>query len=376
MPGRIRNKMKKKLAIILAAALSLSFAMTGCGSSESKDATEGFYDYDLTEYVELGEYLGLEASEITAEVTAEEVQAEIQTRLEAAATYEYVAEGVVADGDTVNIDYVGRMDGEEFEGGSTDPDDGGYDLTIGSGSFIDGFESGLIGKNVGDTVVLDLTFPDPYENNTDFSGKAVEFTVTINSIRNTITPEYNLDFVTENSDCDSIEAYEQEIYDELYDTAYETAESTWESDIWDRIVESCTFLKYPEDEMTKCTEDYRTYYEQYAEYMGTDFDSFIESMDMTEEEFNADAEEYAKGVIENELVLFAIAQKEDLMLTNDEYKEGLADLITQSGFEDDDAFKESYGSTYEEYVGKENIIVTLTMDKVWNLIKESVVIKG
>ena len=368
--------MKKKLAVILAAALSLSFAMTGCGSSESEDVMSGFYDYDLTEYVELGDYLGLTASEITAEVTDEEVQAEIQSRLEEASTYEYVTTGVVADGDTVNIDYVGKMDGEEFEGGSTDPDDGGYDLTIGSGSFIDGFESGLIGKNVGDTVVLNLTFPDPYTANEDYSGKAVEFTVTINSLRNTITPEYNLDFVTENSDCDSIEAYEQEIYDELYESAYATAESTWESDIWDRVVEGCTFLKYPEDQITQCTEDYRTYYEQYAEYMGTDFDSLLESMGTSEEDFDADAEEYAKGVVENELVLFAIAQKEDLTLTNEEYEEGLSNLITQAGFDDDAAFEESYGSSYEEYVGKENIIVTLTMDKVWNLIKESVVIEG
>ena len=85
---------------------------------------------------------------------------------------------LVESGDIVNIDYVGKVDGQEFNGGSAT----GYHLTIGSGTFIDGFEDGLIGKNVGETVDLNLKFPDNYTNNTDLAGKDVVFTVTVNSI--------------------------------------------------------------------------------------------------------------------------------------------------------------------------------------------------
>lgn len=373
----IRVKMKKKLAIILAAVLCLSFTMTSCGDDKDKKAEEpAIYDYDLAEYVELGQYLGLEATNFTAEVTDDQVKEEIEKRVAAAVTYDYVKEGVVKDGDTVNIDYVGRIDGEEFEGGSSNPDDGGFDLTIGSGRFIEGFEEGLIGKSVGDENVLNLTFPEGYETNPALAGKAVEFTVKINSIRITNTPEYNLDFVKANSDCTSLEEYEKQVYDELYATAYETAESEWEGEIWNRIVEGCTFLKYPEKEVNKCTEDYRSYYEQYATYLGSDFESFLASMNVTQEQFDEDAKEYANGVVENEMVLFRIAQEEGLTVTDEEYKDGIVDLMKKSGFDDEESFKETYGTTYEEYVGKENILVTLTMDKVWKLIKDSLVING
>lgn len=86
----------------------------------------------------------------------------------------------VANGDTVNIDYVGTVDGVEFDGGSTNG--AGADLTIGSGTYIDGFEEQLVGAHPGDTVEVNVTFPDPYSLNTDLSGKAAVFTVTVNGI--------------------------------------------------------------------------------------------------------------------------------------------------------------------------------------------------
>lgn len=86
----------------------------------------------------------------------------------------------VKDGDTVNIDFVGYVDGEEFEGGNTNGS--GYDLEIGSGEFIDGFEEGIIGHTVGETFDLNLQFPDPYPNDPSLSGSDVTFTTTINGI--------------------------------------------------------------------------------------------------------------------------------------------------------------------------------------------------
>ena len=111
-------------------------------------------------------------------VSDADIQSYIEYLMSMYPSYEVSDKKTVESGDVVNIDYVGKIDGEEFSGGSAT----GQHLKIGSGSFIDGFEDGLIGKNVGETVDLNLTFPEDYSNNTDLAGKAVVFTVTINSI--------------------------------------------------------------------------------------------------------------------------------------------------------------------------------------------------
>ena len=127
--------MKKKAAASFI-CLMMVFGLASCGSSVSYDS------YDLGEYLKVGEYKGLPVSDYTVSVTDDEVQTQIRSTLEAAATtQELDKETALADGDTVNIDYVGTIDGKEFDGGSAE----GYDLTLGSGSFIDGFESGLVG---------------------------------------------------------------------------------------------------------------------------------------------------------------------------------------------------------------------------------------
>ncbi|MDE7257698.1 MAG: FKBP-type peptidyl-prolyl cis-trans isomerase, partial [Lachnospiraceae bacterium] len=106
-------------------------------------------------------------------------------------TTEEVTGRAVENGDTANIDFVGYIDGEAFDGGTGT----GYDLTIGAHQFIDGFEDGLIGVNIGETVSLNLKFPDPYERNPDLAGVPVIFEVTVNSISKQVTPELNDEFV-------------------------------------------------------------------------------------------------------------------------------------------------------------------------------------
>ena len=116
-----------------------------------------------------------------------------------------VTDRAPVDGDTVNIDYVGKMDGEAFDNGS----DTGYNLTLGSGSFIDGFESGIVEKKImpGETADIDVTFPDPYQNNPDFSGKPAVFTVTVNFIIATLDDFNDTMAHALNEDCNTVEDY-------------------------------------------------------------------------------------------------------------------------------------------------------------------------
>ena len=196
----------KKRAVMIALLLTMTIAAAGCtknseettktdvsdtteeNETEAEQDTEEADDdqekepttselmaeIDVEKCVTLGEYKGITVEKTIEPVTDEDVEQEIQSALESYPVE--VTNRSVQEGDTVNIDYVGRIDGEEFEGGS----DEGALLKIGSGQFIEGFEDGLIGASKGETRVLDLTFPQNYTE--DLAGKAVEFTVTVNTI--------------------------------------------------------------------------------------------------------------------------------------------------------------------------------------------------
>src|SRR5574344_1666255 len=167
--------MKTKI-IALGMCVVMAMSMAACGKSGKASSGNAGTSSDYTKAdmqgtkfktsVELGQYKGLKVGESTNNATDEEIQNGIQNILKSNATDQKVESGAVADGDKVNIDYTGKIDGKEFDGGSST----GYDLTIGSNSFIEGFEAGLVGKNVGDTVDLNLKFPDDY---TDKDGKAI-----------------------------------------------------------------------------------------------------------------------------------------------------------------------------------------------------------
>lgn len=169
--------MKRKCAILAAVMLAAAMLLTSCGS----------FDYlkeDLTKYITLGDYNSIEytAAEVKA-VTDEDVENALSAEFDENKDFTEAEDGyAAADGDTVNIDYVGKINGEEFDGGA----DTGHDLELGSGSFIDGFESGLIGSKKGDKKSLQLKFPDDYHNE-DLKGKDVVFEVTVNAVK---TPAY------------------------------------------------------------------------------------------------------------------------------------------------------------------------------------------
>lgn len=214
--------MKKKLIMALL-ALSIAVMAAGCGdkkSDKSKDddkktetsAEDTAVDTnskgkvvavdvdDISKYVKLGDYKNLEVTETKTEITDADVEDYISQQLTYKAE-EITEDRPVQENDTVNIDYTGYLDGEAFDGGSATDSD----LLIGSNSFIDGFESGLIGKSKGEEVTLDLTFPDPYSNNPDLAGKPVQFKVKINAIK--AAPELTDEWVKNNTDKQTVDEY-------------------------------------------------------------------------------------------------------------------------------------------------------------------------
>ncbi|MCM1123134.1 MAG: FKBP-type peptidyl-prolyl cis-trans isomerase, partial [Eubacterium sp.] len=231
-----RNGSRKKTALI--AVMAASMLMTACGSKEY------LKDIKASKYVALGNYMGIEASADEPVVEDGLVDLYIQLYvLPQNATAEEVTDGKVETGDIANIDFTGYIDGETFDGGAGT----GFDLTIGSHQFIDGFEDGLIGAKAGETRSLELAFPDPYENNLDLSGVPVVFEVTVNSITRQNLPEYTDEFVQSLNieGCTTTKEFEDYLYDTFYQSEVQTYENTIENTLTDAIMANSTFEEPP-----------------------------------------------------------------------------------------------------------------------------------
>ena len=176
--------MKKVFALTLSLTL-ICLVFAGCGKKDSKSGAAFdrlLYKNGLDGYVTLGEYKGLTV-DTAAEDYKEAYDSFAQSDAEEKQLYSQKTEGKVANGDVANIDYEGKKDGVAFDGGTAQ----GYDLTIGSGQFIPGFEDGLIGKEIGSTVDLNLTFPEGYQS-AELAGQDVVFTVKINYVKSAMSP--------------------------------------------------------------------------------------------------------------------------------------------------------------------------------------------
>ena len=266
-----------------------------------------------TDYVTLCDYKGIEVPESEVTYTDEEFKDVIDQALSSHQILE--EEGTVKDGDKVNIDYVGTIDGVEFEGGNSGGN--GYDLTIGSGQFIEGFESQLIGHKPGEEVTVKVTFPEDY-GKAELAGKPAEFAVTIHGIY--VNPELTDEFVKENyPDMGSTVAeYEQSLKNDYYKGQLEAYVDNY-------IVENSTVDKFPSKYLKnlKATTKYSDiqsyqYMSQMYKQFGQEAGSFEDYIGMTDEEYNADIIDRAQKFAKADLVYQAILETEGITLTPEE----------------------------------------------------------
>lgn len=314
--------------------------------TETTEETTEFTIKDYSSYVTLGEYKGLSMEQIV--VTEEEVSERIQ---------QYFRD-TIQEGDTVNIDYTGYLDGEAFEGGSAQ----GASLTIGSGQFIDGFESGLVGVKTGETVDLNLNFPEVYEKNPDLAGKAVVFNVKVNSIDGIVAPEYTLDNVMANTEYQTLEEYEQMIQDQIY---IERDEERMRG-LWFQAVNNATISGYPQEEVDVYAQELRSYYEQMAMQIGIDLATLLNANGYTEESFQEECQYYGESMMNETMVLYSIAAAENMTITDEEYQTEMKELVENSGMTED--FITSYYGG-ENYI-RESMLFTKVVEYLASLAVE------
>lgn len=293
--------MKRILSLILAIALVVSLA--GCGKVRT------LYNYDnLGEYVSVGEYA------VTVDTSSKEYLdyfSEFDEQFADVLRAE-VTTGKVEDGDTINIDYKGYLDGVAFDGGS----DEDYDLTIGSGTFIEGFEESLIGSDIGSTVDIKVTFPKNYGVET-LNGKETVFTVKINS-------KIELEAVTTGNvkslGYDSLEAYSKA-----------KKEYAVINVAWDIIYDNSKVLVYPEKEMDLVFNETVKFLEDACKKNNMTLDDFIAYNGMTKETFNEYLKENdVKYSVYKDLICYRILDIEEYKLTEEDIANGKKDLESGS----------------------------------------------
>lgn len=318
----------KKLFALSVVAL---FLFSGCGAKVAQDDTENTKstsaetsstaieaNKDLSEYVTLANYKDIsvdwtegEANELYTDALSDETPQS-----------EKVTDRAVKKGDIANIDYTGYYKGEAFSGGSAE----GYDLTIGSGSFIDGFEDGLIGVKVGETKDLNLTFPENYSG--DMAGKSVVFKVKVN-------------YITTYSD-EQIKNAKQSVFGSV---------------LLSDVISNSNFAdNLPKDGIKRYNEWYKDYYTNYAKSNGyTDLDEFLTKNNTTSSEFSSILEKTSQQQMTIEIAVNAIAEKENITVSTSEYNSAVNSYAANNSLT---------VSEFLQSATEENVKLSLLQDKV------------
>ena len=359
----MKRFMTKALCLLCAGALALTAA--GCsksGASSSAASSEAVsvygsasdYDYQnfaysdgldengywsgikALDYVTLPEdYAAIPLKKADIEPTEEDIQSQIDSVLSQNTTTRQVTDRAAADGDTVNIDYAGTVDGVAFTGGTYS----GYSLTLGSGSFIDGFEEQIVGHKPGETFDVNVTFPDGYSDSTDANGNTVTlsgqkavFTVVLNYISESVLPELTDSWVAStfgtSNNIYTVEALRAYYQEQLYTSNLNTA-------VMDDLLENSTFKSIPQQVMDYQVNQCLNYYSTLAGYYGYDLDGLVqnllgyESTDDMLAHLESSLEDYSKEA----LLYQAVAESLDITPTQEQL----------DAYSD---YKDTYGQNY------------------------------
>ncbi len=368
--------MKKRALSLLIATLCMC-ALTACGkekettettqSAETVQSTESttetettdmvlLSDYNASDIVTLNEYKGMEVTLTGPKITDEDVDGYINSILSGYGGTEGLAvtDRAIVEGDTVNINYVGKLDGVAFAGG-TDDSEAGTHLTIGSNTFIPGFEEGLIGVTPGETVDLTLTFPDPYQNNPDLAGKETVFTVTVNGIAPTVADltDENVSLLDETAT--TVAQYKTDTKTMLEDEArleFETYYNAYlEEAVIVKIMDECVYKDIPTELVERYNNNIIINYTNEAAQYGLDLESYATLVyGITADEFKAEMRVMAEQAAKQAIAFQAIADKENLHLTEEQFAEELQLYVESCGYTSADELPAGVAEEYREYL--------------------------
>lgn len=315
----------------------------------------GLEDLDIDEYVTLNDYKNMKVTAYKPEVTDEDIEQYINSEM----LNGYITDRKVENGDVVNIDYVGKKDGVAFDGGTAS----GSDLEIGSGSFIEGFEEGLIGVMPGETVDLELTFPEGYPEKT-LAGQPVVFTVTVNGIAESM--EYadatDADLARLGLPYETKDALWEAAKAEVEKNAEETFETSKTSAILNQILSESTIKSVPEYLVEEQIQGFEIYMESMSQmYYGMDFVTYLEQTEQRSlEDFEAEIRPDCETTVKQYLISEALARAENIAITDELIREyAQQDIEGYDGYTVDTYLDEVGYTTYRMFVLQDKLVERL-----------------
>ncbi|PYG85703.1 trigger factor [Ruminiclostridium sufflavum DSM 19573] len=294
--------------------------------------------------VELGAYMGVEVKKTDAAVSDEDLENEFDKVVEKNSRLVSVTDRPVQDGDTALIDFEGFIDDVPFEGGKGID----YSLVIGSGTFIPGFEEQLIGKNVGEDVDVNVSFPEDYGKD-DLKGKPALFKVNVKEIKFKELPEIDDEFAKDISEFDTLDEYKKDLRNKLEEAAQHKADHENENNVIKHIAENAT-VEIPQVMVEKQIDAMAKDFDMRLRYQGLDLGRYLEMMGMDFEGFRGQFADRAKDEVRVQLVVEKICQVEDVQVSDEEadteinkmaeaYKQSVEDLKKTLSPEDMDYIK-------------------------------------
>ena len=312
--------------------------------------------------VTLGKYMGVTVTKIDTTVTDEEVDAELEKQRNKNARTVTVTDRPVAEGDTAVIDFEGFVDGVAFEGGKGE----NHPLEIGSHTFIDTFEDQLVGKNTGDEVEVNVTFPEKYQAE-DLAGKPATFKVKINEIKTKELPELDDEFAQDAAGVDTLAEYKEELKKNLTEKKETEAKKTKEDEAIKKIIDKSK-MDIPEAMInTQC----ETMVEEFAQRIaqsGLTMEQYLQFSGMTVDQLKEQVRPEALTRIQSSLVLEQIAKDENIEVTDADVDAEVEKMAKAYGMEPD-KLKEYMGDAEKESM-KKDIAITKAVDLIMDNIKE------
>lgn len=270
--------------------------------------------------VTLGEYKGLSVDKVSNRVTAKEIDAKLEEEQKKNARTVVVEDRAVQDGDEVVLDFEGFVDGVAFEGGKGE----NYPLTIGSGSFIPGFEEQLIGAEAEKEVEVNVTFPEEYHSE-DLAGKAAVFKCTVHEIKAKELPELDDEFAAEVSEFDTLDAYKADIKAKIKEQKIADGNRKKEDQAVEKAVANAT-MEIPEAMIDTQVNQMAQDFAQRIQHQGLSMEQYFQFTGMTAESMMEELRPQAVKRIETRLVLEAIAKAENIEITDERIDEELAKM--------------------------------------------------
>lgn len=310
--------------------------------------------------VSLGKYKGVEVEKQEVTVFDEEVDAEIRKEQEKNASKNEITDRPVKDGDDIVLDFEGFCDGAAFEGGKgTD-----YPLTIGSGSFIPGFEEQLVGANIGEEMEVNVTFPENYQSD-DLAGKDAMFKCTVKKITEKILPELDDEFADEVSEFSTLAEYKDDVRKNILERKQRSAQTVKENQAVEKVIADA-HVEIPEAMLRTQQEQMTSEFEQQVMSQGMNFDDYLKYAQTTREQMVENMKEEAERRIKYRLVMEQVAKEENIVATDEDFEAELQKMA--------DAYRMDVETIKKYFVDrKEGMMEDLAVQKAITFVADNAV---